>query len=121
VLLYRKAVYRLLSEGKVKITVAGVEIETTLPVVEASITESLHGAKLTDVQRNWLSRLETDGRTPVSNQEKAVLRPLRDAALLRAYPEGQLAAATHVEITSLGRLLVKALSERESKLLTTEK
>ena len=80
VLLYRKAVYRLLSEGKVKITVAGVEIETTLPVVEASITESLHGAKLTDVQRNWLSRLETDGRTPVSNQEKAVLRPLRDAA-----------------------------------------
>jgi hypothetical protein len=111
VILYRKVVYRLLSGGKIEITIAGVEIETTLPQLEASITESLHGAKLTTAQWGWLRRLYTDGRTRVLEDDKSILRPLRDSALLRAYPEGHLGDATHVEITNLGRLLVKAAGE----------
>lgn len=105
---YRRAIDRIVSADKVKITISGVAIETTLPVIEASITESLHGAKLNDEQWRWLRKLREDGRTPVSDQDKILLRPLRDAALLRAYPPGYLAAATHVEITSLGRMLVEA-------------
>jgi hypothetical protein len=108
VMRFGKDVYQLLSEGRVRITVSSLEFETTSTVLEASITESLHGKKLTEAQWNWLSRLQTEGRTAVNNQDKIDLRPLRDAALVRAYPEGQLADATHVDINSLGRLLVKA-------------
>ncbi|MBV8136618.1 MAG: hypothetical protein JO121_13465 [Deltaproteobacteria bacterium] len=112
VFVYRKALNRLFSADKIKLAIAGVEVQTTIPVIQASITESLHGRKLDDQQWRWLRKLREEGRTPVTEQDKRILRPLRDAALLRAYPEGYLAAATHVEITSLGRMLVDA-SERK--------
>ena len=87
-------------------------LETTLPVIERSITESLQGEELKDEQWAWLIKLRNQGRTAFHPSDLQLLRPLRDSALIRAYPKGFLQNATAVEITTLGRLLVEA-SRRE--------
>lgn len=106
--MFRKSIRALLLEGKVKLTIAGVTLETTLPVIEASISESLQEEKLSKDQWDWLNRLQVEGRIQISEPDIALLRPLRDSGLVRAFPKGFLQKATAVEITTLGRLLVDA-------------
>jgi hypothetical protein len=107
---YRDVFRSLFPGAKVKLTISGVAIETSIPVIEQSVTESLRGRKLTPEQWSLLKKLHDDGRTELQKlqTEVSTLRPLRDSGLVRGHPEGFLANATEIEITTLGRLLVEA-------------
>jgi hypothetical protein len=50
IILYRNIIRSLLPGAKVKLTISGVTVETTLPIIEHSITESLRGEELTAEQ-----------------------------------------------------------------------
>jgi hypothetical protein len=108
IILYRNIIRSLLPGAKVKLTISGVTVETTLPIIEHSITESLRGEELTDEQWSWLQKLHAHGQTEFSPDDLTVLRPLRDSGLLRAYSKGFLQNAGAVNITALGRLLFEA-------------
>jgi len=110
-LLYRGIIRSLLPGAKVKLTISGVTVETTIPVIERSVTESLGGEKLTHEQWTWLRKLRNPGPQSISDADKLVLRPLRDAGLLRTSERGFLQDPRAVELTSLGKLMVDA-SER---------
>ncbi|MGA8864731.1 MAG: hypothetical protein WB444_13080 [Gallionella sp.] len=112
ILAYRDIIRSLLPGAKVKLTISGITLETTLPVIESSITESLHGEELKEEQWAWLRKLRNQGRTAFCQGDLQWLRPLRDSALIRAYPRGFLQSATAVEITTLGKLLVDASSRK---------
>ena len=111
--MYRDVVRALLPEAKVTFTFAGLRIETTLPEVERSLTESLHDEKLTTMQWDWLKDLQLSCRKEISHDDVSALRPLRDAGLIRAFPKGFLEHASAVEITRLGRILIEAKRQRE--------
>lgn len=115
VILYRRAFLSLLPGAKVRLTISGVSFETTLPVIEHSITESLRGEELSDEQWSWLQKLYAEGRTPFSESDLTLLRPLRNAGLIRAFPKGFLQTATAVQLTSLGKLLVEASGYAENR------
>jgi hypothetical protein len=108
IVLYRNIIRALLPGAKVKIMISGVTLETTLPIIEHSITESLRGEELTEEQWSWLKNLHTQGQIKFSEAGLATLRPLRNAGLIRAHPKGFLQNAEAVKISTLGRLLVEA-------------
>ncbi len=114
IIMYRGIIRSLLPGAKVQLRIAGVTVETTLPKVEASISESLQGEKLSEAQWDWLKRLHAEGRIEISEQDRRLLRPLRDSGLVRAFPRGFLQNATAVEITTLGRLLVESKSRNST-------
>lgn len=108
IIIYRGVIRSILPGATVKLRISNVTIETTLPVIEHSITESLQGKELNAEQWEWLDRLRTQEKVPISDADRALLRPLRDSGLIRACPKGYLQNAKAVEITTLGRLLVEA-------------
>jgi len=112
---YRDVIRSLVPGAKVKLTIFGVAIETSIPVIEQSVTESLQGRKLTETQWSWLKKLRNDGRTEFARAQLDMLRPLRNAGLIRGYPEEFLEQATAVEITTLGKLLVDASEHGENR------
>src|SRR5579871_6177736 len=62
ILRYREILGRLIPGSKVKLAISGFSIETTLPVLEQSVTESLGGRKLTSEQLTLLKGLRREGR-----------------------------------------------------------
>jgi hypothetical protein len=107
--IYRDVIRSLLPGAKVKLTISGVEFETTLPIIEQSIRETLYGEDFQNEQWDWLAKLHDHGPTKKSQQDNRFLRPLRNAGLIRTYPsKSALYTAPEVEITTLGRLLVDA-------------
>ena len=117
---YRDVLRSLLLGAKVKLTIFGIEIETTIPVIEESLTQSTYGGDLTPESKHWLLRLKAGGREeiPVSNEhthESALnaLRPLRNAGLIVNYPQGFLQEAKTVQITELGKVVAKAITSKE--------
>jgi hypothetical protein len=112
-IVYRSTVYRLLSQGTVKLTIAEITLQLTIPEIQASIIESLPGHQITNAQWDWLTRMRDDelGRVELEGQAKReqarLLRPLRNAALIRQLPETSfLEFADAVQITGLGRIFV---------------
>jgi len=111
---YQEFIESLMSRSKITLNIAGQKIETSLEVLQRSIEASSFGP-LTPEQSNWLTRLRDEGRAgrqvPYKEADyQESLLPLRNAALIRAYPGRPfLHTATHVEITPLGKLLVEAL------------
>ena len=108
IILYRGVIRSLLPGAKVKLTISGVTFESTLPVIEHSILDSLGDVELTEEQWTWLVKLRSQGQIKISEADLEILRPLRDAGLLRARPKGYLRDAEAVKITTLGKLLVEA-------------
>ncbi len=108
IILYRNVIRSLLPGAKVKLTISGVTFETTLPVIESSIIESLGDVEITDAQWAWLVRLRDQPKIEIKEDDLAVLRPLRDAGLIRAHPKGYLQNAKAVKISRLGKLLIEA-------------
>jgi hypothetical protein len=108
VILYRNVIRSLLPGAKVKLTISGVTFETTLPVIESSIVESLGDVEITDVQWAWLVRLRDQPKIEITEDDLDDLRPLRNAGLIRAHPKGYLQKAKAVKISRLGKLLVEA-------------
>jgi hypothetical protein len=109
-LLYRKILASLVPGAKVKLTFSGFAIETTLPVIERSVTESLGGHSLTPEQLLLLRRLKSGSvELDTAGDMLKLARPLRNAGLIRHHPEeGFLQVAKIIELTTLGRLLVEA-------------
>ena len=107
-ILYRAIVKALLPGSRVKFTISGVEFQVSLADLERSIEESLRGRKLSNEQWAWLRRLRDEGRMPYEHAQYVQLRPMRNAGLIREHPEGTLTAASEIEITHVGRLLVDA-------------
>ncbi|MBI2149114.1 MAG: hypothetical protein HYY76_12290 [Acidobacteria bacterium] len=109
---YRRVLRGLMPGSRIKFSISGVEFETSIPELERSVEENLHGRKLSGDQWNWLRRLRDDGRTKYDHANYEALRPLRNAGLIREHPEGTLTACEEIEITHLGRLLVNARDKR---------
>jgi hypothetical protein len=107
---YQPTIQALLPSTKIRVNLGGITLETSLDALKKSIEESLWDESLTDEQWSWLERL-TKGQSPYDKSNYAVLMPVRNAGLIRAVPRGFLTTATAVEITSLGRLLIKARRE----------
>jgi hypothetical protein len=109
ILKYRKVVKKLVPGSRVKFTLAGFSIETTIPVIEKSVTESLGGKPLSRDQIALLEMLRTGRRTFDKKSEEDLARSLRNAGLLKSYPEEcQLADAKEIELTTLGKLVIEA-------------
>lgn len=108
-LYYRRAVTSLLSQSKVKFTISGITVETTLTELERSVSESLRGEEFTKEQWAHLKRIRDEGRVAYNHHSDYThLVSLRNAGLIREHPKGQLTAAKEVSITTLGRLLADA-------------
>jgi hypothetical protein len=108
IIIYRNVIRSLLPGAKVKLTISGVTFETALPVIESSIVESLGDVEITDAQWAWLVKLRNQSKIEIKEDELDVLRPLRNAGLIRAHPKGYLQNAKAVKISRLGKLLVEA-------------
>jgi hypothetical protein len=108
-LYYRKVIARALPNSKVTFAVGPFKVETTLETIERSVNESLRGRGVSREQLGWLERLSADGPQPYEHrQDYEILRPLRNAGLIREQPEGWLTKAKTVEVTTLGRLVSEA-------------
>lgn len=108
VLRFGRAIESLIPGAKVKVKLAGVEVETTLKEMTTIIRETFRQKELTDKQWVWLERLMTEGNIPYNNQtDHATLQPLRNGGLIREYPEGWLSNCQSVSITPLGEFLCK--------------
>lgn len=113
IFVYRKVIASMLPGAKIKLIVSGLTIETSIPVLEQSVRESLGGRKLTKDQLSLLQKLRNDGRAEFDKTQLEMARRLRNAGLIRHYPEeGYLQNATEIEITILGRLLVEAAEKQ---------
>jgi hypothetical protein len=102
---YRDVIRSLIPHSKLKFTIAGVAIETSLEALQRSVEESFRGRRLSLAQWDWLRRLSHGGRLPYDHQHYDELRPMRNAGLIREHPEGWLSNAKEIEITTLGKLL----------------
>jgi hypothetical protein len=107
----RPSLAALLSGSKVKLSLFGQSIETTLPEL-GRIIEEQTGGILSAPQIQYLDELHQRGLKEYSNkptpQELKLLRPLRDYGLIMTSPYSFLADAAAVQLTSLGRLYMTA-------------
>lgn len=105
---YRSVIESIVPHSRLKFTIAGITIETSLETMERSVEESFGGRRLLPEQLAWLRRLASEGRLAYDKSQLHDLRPLRNAGLIRVHPEGWLASGKEIEITTLGKLLVEA-------------
>jgi hypothetical protein len=109
----RPHIAALLSGAKVKLSIAGQAIETTLPelkqVLEEQAGELLsaeHVAYLLDLQRGGTKHYSGGVR---ASEERKFLRPLRNNGLVLTVPRNAyLADANGIELSALGRLYLRA-------------
>lgn len=106
---YRPVIESLIPQAKVKLTLMGVTIEISPPELARAVEERFTGGTLTQEQRDWLQRLKEKGPQKFEyGQDNALLRPLRNAGLIKPYQNEYLATAEKVEITSIGKLVLEA-------------
>jgi hypothetical protein len=102
----------LLSGSKVKISLFGQSVETTLPELESVVSEQAGGA-LSELQMNYLKQFYQQGAIDypngVESDEKEALRPLRNYGLIMTIPRGKpMRKAKSLQISALGRLVMKS-------------
>lgn len=103
----------LLPGAKVKLTVAGQSIETTVPEL-TQLVEETAAEVMTAELRAYLVELMRIGVKPypdgLDRETREHLRPLRNAGLVLAVPKDvRLAKATGVQLSGLGRLYLRAV------------
>jgi hypothetical protein len=108
----RPALVALLSGSKVKLSLFGQSIETTLPEL-GRIIEEQTGGTLTAQETGYLDYLQDHGSkeysTRMTDEEHNMLRPLRNYGLIMTNPKNAtLQRATSIQLTSLGRLYMQA-------------
>lgn len=116
-LVLRPSITALLSGAKVKLSIAGQSIETTLPelklLFEEQATEPLNA-----LHNEYLRELLTSGPKAYpdgvhDSETREFLRPLRNAGLVHTQPRGaRLKKASAIDLSGLGRLYLRALGER---------
>ena len=106
----------LLSGTKVKLSIAGQSIETTLPELK-QILEEQAGESLTVEHVAFLASLHQDGTRQYSaaiqkSEERKFLRPLRNSGLILTVPRNSfLHDAQAIEVSGLGRLFLRAKTD----------
>jgi hypothetical protein len=113
---YRDTIVSLSQKSKVKLSLFGVEIETTIPNLENIITAPV-GGTLTDQQWALLREIMKEGQVSVAEKkyvmtmqrDLAWIRPIRNAGLIVTLPDGKyIEQAEHLALTSLGKIVVEA-------------
>lgn len=113
ILVVRPYLSSILSGAKIKLTVAGASIETTLPELK-QIFEEQYAEVLLPEHIAYLSALLREGPRQYpggvkESDERIFLRPLRNAGLILTVPRSTfLSGARVVEISGLGRLYLRA-------------
>jgi hypothetical protein len=102
----------LMSKAKLKLSMFGQSIETTLPELQEVIQEQAEGT-LTTEHVQYLDALHESGLreypSGIESAERKFLRPLRNSGLIMAIPKGAfLTEAKAVQLSALGRLYVRA-------------
>jgi hypothetical protein len=102
---------------KIRLTLAGVTIETTLEVLRNSIEEVVGDEGIGKEQWSRLEQMQRESRVQYNHQKDyGALMPLRNAGLIWSIPRGYLTQAKEVELTPLGRLLLDARKEQASSV-----
>ena len=113
IIVIRPQIAKLLSGAKVKLSIAGQAIETTLPELK-QVLEEQAGEPLSTQHVAYLIELRRDGTKHYSDgvkssEERKFLRPLRNNGLVLTLPRNAfLAEANGVELSALGRLYLRA-------------
>ncbi|MFL6449479.1 MAG: hypothetical protein ACJ746_17630 [Bryobacteraceae bacterium] len=111
---------KLLSGAKVKLSIGGQTIETTLPELK-EVLEEQAGEPLTPQHFSYLIELQRGGTKRYSggvqsSEERKLLRPLRNNGLVLTSPRNAfLGEAEAIELSALGRLYLRAKGERAEK------
>jgi len=115
--IFRKTLTRFLTSyglgSKIRISLFGVEVETTLLELE-NISIATLGGRLNAKQQELLTRLSNDGlikyEKGVPEAEWDWIVPLRNAGIIETQPKGAyLRDAQSLKLTALGLLMVKAI------------
>lgn len=111
-LAYRKAILALLPESKIKVSLFGMEVETTFPELETATLATL-GGHLTGKQLDLLETIATQGPVSYENdgipkEDRKWIRPLMNAGLVMTIPPGEhLGQAEGLALTPLGSLVMR--------------
>lgn len=117
ILVIRPHLRGLLSGARVKLSIAGQSIETTLPELQQLIEEQT-GEPLSTDQVDYLTSLHRAGAKQYpggveQSEDRKFVRPLRNAGLVATVPRNAfLKAANAVELTALGRLYLRARNSK---------
>ena len=108
----RRHILPFLSGSKVKLSLFGQAIETTLPEL-GRIIEEQTGGSLTVEEKQYLDYLYGQGIKEYPNgmtsDERKLIRPLRNYGLVMTIPRNSfLGDAKSIQLTSLGRLYMQA-------------
>jgi hypothetical protein len=120
ILVIRPHLRVLLSGAKVKLSIAGQSIETTLPELQ-QVLEEQTGEPLSTGHVSYLASLQRDGikQYPAGveqSEDRNFVRPLRNAGLIATVPRNAfLKAANAVELTALGRLYLRAKDSKRAR------
>jgi hypothetical protein len=113
----RPHIGQLLSGAKIKLSIGGQIIETTLPVLQQIIEEQA-GEVLSKEHKEYLSDLQHEGcklyaSGVIDSNERKILRPLRNNGLIQTIPRNSfLNEAKAIELSALGRLYLRAIDAR---------
>jgi hypothetical protein len=111
----RPQIARLLSGARVKLSIAGQSIETTLPELQ-QILEEQAGEPLSAEHASYLTSLLKDGAKSyldgvTESRERKLLRPLRNNGLILTVPRNAfLSDARAIELSALGRLYLRGVN-----------
>ena len=117
ILVVRPHLGRLMSGAKVKLSIAGQTIETSLPELK-DILESQAGERLSEENKDYLRSLLERGPREYpegvsTKDERQALRPLRNNGLVQTIPRNAfLNDARAIELSALGRLYLRASAAR---------
>ena len=107
-LLYRNVIREALTSlSEVTITFYGIAIKIPLNPLITALQANIP-IEITDQQWDWLKRLNGGRQRFDPTADYLVLIDLRNAGLIRAYPEKILSQTKEVEITPLGKILYEA-------------
>lgn len=116
-LLYGSRVIAIFSRSKIRLSLFGVEVETTEQQLEKILTEPV-GDQLTAKQWELLDEVWRRGTVSVSAKRYSMsmeggdlpwIRPVRNAGLIMSLPDGlYIEQATDLVLTPLGRVLMAA-------------
>jgi hypothetical protein len=112
IVLIRPHLAALMAKSKVRLSMFGQSIETTLPELEQVIEEEA-GGNITEAHIDYLVSLSIDGvknyPEGMGSDKRKFLRPIRNSGMIMTIPKDAfLAQASGVKLSALGRLYVRA-------------
>jgi len=108
---YYEVIAHLIPRSKIRITLYGIEIETTLSELEQVTFQNL-GGSLSPKQMELLNRLFKEGpiyfNRGIPKDSRIWIRPVMNAGLIKTLPErAHLGETQALDLTPLGKLLMR--------------